>query len=129
MGKFEMAMKLMSCFPGSFINYLGEFIAHREADVYFNFEICRGEIDVKCKVLEWLSRAAYKTEPYSGKLSNNQFHAFMRAGINDFLGTNFNLDDMEIIYTYLGNQCNRPLTIKFIESGYNMEILKERANG
>lgn len=32
---------------------------------------------------------------------------------------------MEKIYTYLGNACNHKKTLKFIESGYDMSILKD----
>ena len=129
MDKFEMGMKLMDCFPNSFINHLGEFIAHRETNEYFILANCENELDVKCKVLAWLSRGACKTEPYKSKRKNDKFHAFMLAGINKFLGTDFNLNDMEIIYQYLGNDLRRPLAIKFIESGYNMSILEERSDG
>ena len=128
MDKFEIAMELMSCFPGSFINHIGEFIAHREANAYFNLYYCRCKLDVKCKVLAYLSRAAYKTAPFKSRARNEKIHISMLAGINEFLGTDFKFDDMELIYTRLGNGCNIPLTIKFIESGYNMDILKERAN-
>ena len=34
-------------------------------------------------------------------------------------------DDMEIIYTYLGNRCNHERTVKFIKSGYDMSVIKE----
>lgn len=63
MNDLNIAMDLMKCFPGSFINHNGEFIAHRRANEYFNFATCADELDVKCKVLEWLSRAASKGEP------------------------------------------------------------------
>lgn len=123
MDKFEMGMKLMNCFPNSFINHLGEFIAHRETNEYFILANCENELDVKCKVLAWLSRGACKIEPYKRK------QKIMLAGINKFLGTDFNINYMEIIYQYLGNGLRRPLAIKFIESGYNMSILEERTDG
>ena len=86
---------------------------------------CKNEFDVKCKVLEWFSRGAYKTEPYGTKRSNDEFHKFMRDGINEFLKTEFTHEDMEVIYTYLGNCCNHNLTIKFIESDYDLSLLAE----
>ena len=123
--EWELIQKLMHCFPRSFINEYGEFIAHQIANEYFNLRKCKSELDVKCKVLEWFSRGAYKTEPYGTKKKNNEFHKFMLDGINDFLGTEFTEDDMELIYTYLGNAVHHELTIKFICSGYDMEVLKE----
>jgi len=124
MVEYEIAKRLMSCFSNSFINELGEFIAHRYANEYFNLENCESELDVKCKLLEWFSRGAHKTEPYGTARKNREFHRFMLNGINEFLHTEFTEADMDIIYTYLGNSCNHPKTIKFIESGYNMNLFK-----
>lgn len=126
--KFEAAKNLMRCFPRSFINYMGEFIAHSGANIYFNFDNCKSDLDVKCKVLAWFSRAAYKTAPYKTAASNRELHRFFLDGINKFLGTSFDFADMELIYTYLGNECNRKLTIEFIESGYDIKLLKRREN-
>ena len=125
MDRFEVGKKLMSCFPNSFINHNGEFIAHRKANEYFILENCETELDVKCKVLEWFSRGAYKTTPFKRAIENTALHIFMLEGINKYLGTKFDADDMERIYWRLGNCCNHSLTIKFVESGYNMELLEE----
>ena len=116
--------KLAHAFPRSYINTNLEFIAHEEANQYFHLEDCETEFDVKCKVLEWLSRGAYKTCPYSSNLKNERFHNFMLDGINDFLETDFTEDDIEIIYTYLGNRCNHERTVEFINSGYDMAVLE-----
>lgn len=120
MDKYEILQKLFDCFPNSFVNSSGEFVAHQEANEYFMFEECKTLLDVQCKVIEWFSRGAYKTEPFNSNYKNACLHDFMLNGINEFLGTNFTQKDMEIIYTYLGNACNRPRTIEFIESGYDM---------
>lgn len=120
----EITLKLTQSFPRSFINGGLEFIAHKKANEYFRLEDCECEFDVKCKVLEWLSRGAFKTEPFYSKRENEKLHEFMLNGINKYLGTNFSYDDMEIIYTYLGNRCNHSKTKKFIESGYDMSVLE-----
>lgn len=119
----EYIVRLKNCFDNSFINQSLEFIAHREANEYFRLSDCKCELDVKCKVLEWLSRGAYKTEPFRSKTKNIQFHCFMLKGINQYLGTNFTKEDMIPIYTYLGNSCNHHKTIRFIESGFDMNVL------
>lgn len=116
--------KLARAFPNSFINTALEFIAHKEANEYFRLEDCNNEFDVKCKVLEWLSRGAYKTCPFNSNIKNERFHNFILNGINDFLGTDFTESDIEKIYTYLGNRCNHEKTVKFINSGYDMSVLK-----
>lgn len=120
MDKYEILKKLLRCFPNSFINGSGEFVAHTDANQYFIFETCETELDVKCKILEWFSRGAHKTAPFNSNRRNELLHEFMLNGINAFLGTSFTQEDMEDIYTYLGNACNHPRTIEFIESGYDM---------
>lgn len=121
---WDLVTKLMNCFPNSVINHNAEFIAHIRSNTYFILKDCNNETDVKCKVLEWLSRSAYKTEPYNSKRSNDEFHRFILNGINQFLDTDFTEDDMEQIYTYLGNACNHKKTLRFIASGYDMSVLE-----
>ena len=114
----------MNCFPNSFINHNGEFIAEKKSNTYFRLEDCKTELDVKCKVLEWISRPAYKGQPYESEKKNKEFREFMLNGINRFLGTDFSQDDMEQIYTYLGNRVNHERTVAFVESGYDMNLFK-----
>lgn len=122
---WELILKLMNCFPNSFTNQSGEFVAHAETNQYFILENCESEQDVKCKILEWLSRAACKTEPFYSAKKNKKFQKFMLNGINRFLETNFTTDDMGLIYTKLGNACDHEKTVKFVESRYDMRVLQE----
>lgn len=122
---WQLIIRLMHCFPRSFINQNGEFIAHAETNQYFILRDCNAELDVKCKVIEWFSRAACKTWPFDSARRNKQFQQFMLNGINEFLGTSFTAEEMEQIYTYLGNACNHDKTVRFIESGYDMGILED----
>lgn len=117
--------KLHLAFPGSKIHYNGEFIANVPANSYFVLHNCETELDVKCKVLEWLSRDAFKSEPFNSAKKNLRLHETMLHGINVFLGTNFSYEDMETIYTYLGNCCNHARTLRFIQSGYDVSMLEE----
>ncbi len=121
----EIVYELMEAFPGAFIYRNGEIIVHKKANSYFLLKDCVSRLDVQCKVLEWLSRDAYKTEPFESTTKNIQFNEFILEGINTFLGTNFTENDMEEIYTYLGNRCNHQLTVRFIESGYDVSMLEE----
>mgnify|MGYP000220016720 FL=1 len=118
----------MDCFPGSIINHNGEFIAMVKENEYFILESCKDEREIKCKVLAWFSRGAHKTQHYKSKKKNNEYHQFMLDGINKYLGTNFDFEDMDIIYTKLGNDVNRPLCEKFVDSGYDMNILISKIN-
>lgn len=125
----DIVVKLAKAFPGGFLNGQGEFIAHKKANEYFKLVDCETELDVKCKVLEWLSRGAYKAIPFHRALDNTALHIFMLKGINDFLGTRFSVEDIEKIYTRLGNRVNHQKTVRFVESGYNMAVLEWERDG
>ena len=127
MADWTLVQFLMKCFPNSIINHNMEFIAHVRTNQYILLGDCQTELDVKCKVLEWFSRSAYKTEPYRTKQKNDEFHKFMRTGINTFLGTLFTEEDMNLIYTYLGNRCNHELTVQFVCRDYDLHWLKSEA--
>ena len=123
MVSWNIVERLMKSFPGSYINTNLVFIAHKK-NQHFTLKDCESELDIKCKVIEWLSRAAFKEEPYESERSNREFHRFMLDGINNFLGANFDADDMNIIYTYLGNAIRHKETIQFVESGYDMMFFR-----
>ena len=126
MNQWNMAIRLMNCFPGSFINHNGEFIAHLKSNTYLCLADCESEQDIMCKILEWLSRAASKGEPYRSNKANRRFQQFMQDGINQYLGTTFSHDDFDEIYTYIGNCCNYQKTLCFLESGFDMALLPTR---
>lgn len=86
--------KLQRCFPGSYITDRNELIVHPRTNQYIILENIGTEDAIKAKVLEWLSRAAFKTAPYSQEWRNRKFHKYMRDGINAFLDTDFSEDDM-----------------------------------
>ena len=120
----EIRKALLDSFPNSFINEHNEFIAQKYANEYFRLEDCEYPVDVECKVLEYLSRSAYKGQPYSQEWRNIKFRNSMRNGINAFLDTDFSDEQMGIIYQKLGNRIRHKLTVEFIESGYDFTLLK-----
>ena len=122
----DIALKLMDCFAGSKINQFGEFIADEKGNAYFNLKNCKTELDIWCKVLEWFSREAYKSQPYKQNSKNEKYHEFMLNGINKYLGTEFKHKDMELIYCELGNAINHNLTIEFIQSNFDFSVLRKK---
>lgn len=122
--KWGVMINLQHCFPGSFVNRNGEFIAQPRANEYFNLGTCTSLLEVRCKILEQLSRGACKGQPYGKGYRNNQHHRFMLEGINRALGTDFSKEDMLLIYDRLGNGVNRPLAVEFVESGYDLQLLE-----
>lgn len=103
--------------PKCFINSSFELIVEPRNNIYFRLEDVETELELKCKIIAWLSRPSCKGV-------GDYWQKRIRAIFNEFLGTEFTLDDMQEIYTYLGNDCNRQLSIKFIESNYNLNLLK-----
>lgn len=120
----ECRQALLKSFSGSFINDRDEFMAHPRTNQYIVLNNCETPLDIECKVLEWFSRPAYKTAPYSQEWRNRKFREFMLSGLNNFLDTNFSEEEIEKIYTRLGNACNHEKTIRFIESDYDFEVLE-----
>ena len=88
----ETIKRLMGCFYGSYLNHNFEFICNKKINSYFRLEDVKTEIELKCKVLEWLSRQAMKdVQYYQTEAKNKELRAFHLDGINEFLGTNFNI--------------------------------------
>lgn len=124
--ELSVLYRLLRAFPNSLINGQLEFVADRNPRVnsYFRLDNCASEEDVKAKMLEWLSRDAYKSMHYHTEKRNKEVHEYHRRGINLFLGTAFTPEDMAIIYQRLGNAVRHRKTLEFIRSGYDMEVLK-----
>ena len=120
----EARAALLAAFPGSFINPRDEFIAHLRTNQYIILGDCETPEDIEAKVLEWLSRPAHKTEPYSQAWRNRKFHEFMLAGVNAFLDTNFSEADIAVIYDRLGNRIRHDLTMEFIAHDMDVGWLK-----
>lgn len=124
----QLLKKIFNAFPNGFINHNLEFIAepHHRVNSYFRLEDCETEEDVAAKVLEWLSREAYKSQHFDTDRRNREIHAYHLQGINTFCGTSFTEDDIAKIYTYLGNSCNHQKTLDFIRSGYDLAVLTRK---
>lgn len=119
---------LKNAFPKTIINESMEVIVEPKANEYFLTADCYTKEDIQCKVLEWLSRGAYKTEPFQSKRKNQEFREYMQNGINNYFGMDFTQEDFEKIYQYLGNRVNHNKTIKFINSGFDMGVLESEGN-
>lgn len=118
---YHEVLKLMSCFPGSFINRYNEIIFYEKENIYFSLRDVDALLILKCKIFEWLSRPAHKG-------TKNKTQDFILKGINKYLGTSFTKEDMSIIYTPLGNNVNRTLCVKFVNNNYDLELLKNYIN-
>ena len=124
----DFLIKIMSAFPHSFIKYYvngGFEITLDEKNVlWFSLGEIESDIELKRRFISAVSRC-YKTEPYRNSKRNIEWQQKHISAFNKTLGTKFNIDEITYIYTYLGNGCNKPIAIKFIESGYDLNVLKQ----
>ena len=121
--------KVMKHFNGSYINQCGELILSDRGNVYFIAIDCKTKNDVICKLLEWCSRAMAKGEPCASEKRNNEWRDNLICGLNNYLKTSFTQEDLYWIYDQLGNRVNHDLTLKFIESGYDLSLLRPKKEG
>ena len=112
------ARKIRAAFPAAFVNMHNELILIPKANTYIMLNQVRDERDFKAAVLEDCSRNAFKG--CSRKLQDEHLD-----GINKLLDTKFTEADMELIYTYLGNGIQHDLCLRFVASGYDLEIIRE----
>lgn len=112
--------KLLNCFPESYINRNLEVILIPKTNTYFSLKDCFTKKDIISKVLMWCTRDIAKARPYQQQKRNIAFYVDNRMRLEKYLGANVNVD---VVYHCLGNGINKELTHKFIDSGFNMEIL------
>ena len=108
--------RLSAAFPLLFVNRQNELIVHPKRNTYFRLDGVEDERELKAKILEWLSREAAKS-------ISRQSQRYHLNGINRFLGTDFTQEEMNEIYTYLGNSVNHRKTLRFIDSCYDLSVL------
>lgn len=118
--------ELMKHFDNSFVNQCGELIISKKGNVYITASNCKTKEDVICKLLEWVSRPISKGMPYSTEARNIEWRKSLLCGYNNYLKTNFTLNDMYWIYDKLGNAVDHDLTLKFIESGYDLSLVRPK---
>ena len=73
--------RLMDLFPNSYINSLNELILYSNTNLYFGLDDVNSEQDIKCKLLEWCSRDAYKTQPFNNHEQNLYYQEMIRKRI------------------------------------------------
>lgn len=123
---FNDLNKLLSSFPGAFIGRNMELIVNAKTNAYISLLNCKTVLDIKCKILEILSREASSSLPFKTEKKNNEYHQKLTAYINDYLGTNFSVNEMNDIYCYLENSSNHEKTKEFILSDYNPSVLVDK---
>ena len=106
-------------FNKPFVNENNEFIAVPKTNSYFILDDCNDRKDVHVKMVKWLSRDCGKAQISPVAKEFNQ------QGFNNFCGTTFDEEDFILIYSKLGNGVNHELTLDFVESEFDLEMLEE----
>lgn len=114
----------MNVFEESFINRLNELILIPKTNLYICLDDVHNETALKYKIIEFCSRDASKAMPYKTERRNKKYQSKVRDKINIYLNTNFTAEDMDLIYTKLGNRINRELTIIFVNNNYDLKVLR-----
>lgn len=99
--------KIQRAFPRAYVNMNKELILVPRSNTYVSISRCCTPDEFKAAIIENCSRLASKG--YSKPLRKEHLE-----GINKLLDTNFTQEDMEYIYTYLGNGIRRELCMKFV---------------
>lgn len=111
--------KTKEVFPKAYVNGSNELIFDPRINLYFRLEDVENRLEFICKMFAWLSR------PISKSLSEYKSREVLKR-FNQMLGTSFTKAEMLVIYNYLGNDANRNLCVRFIESNYDLSVLQER---
>jgi hypothetical protein len=120
----EALYYLKFLFPGSFINKNNELILIPETNLYIILSDCQTKLQLFAKVLEWCSRDSCFSLHYMVMKINKLYWKQNRKALNSFFDQNWSHEDMSLIYETLGCRVNHELTIKFIESGFDLQVLE-----
>ena len=116
--------KLLNCFPESYINRNLEVILIPKTNTYFSLVGCGTKRDIIAKVLMWCTRDIDKGKPYQQRKRNIDFYVDNRDRLRKYLGSDI---DVHVVYNCLGNGVNKELTHRFIDSGFDMNLLYKEA--
>lgn len=110
--------KIQRAFPKAYVTMNFELILVPRTNTYINLNYCSTPDEFKAEVIEGVSRFAFKgfTKPLCREHLD---------GINKLLDTDFTPEEIEYIYTNLGNGINHELCMKFVQSGYDLGVIDE----
>ena len=124
MKMLESVQKALKHLNGSFINHNNEIILIPKFNVYTLLDDVNTDDDFKVKLCEWFSRDCCCALRYSYKKRLNRYYQENTDAFNFICGTNFTVEQMEYIYTYLGNGIKHELAKKFVKGGFDLSIIE-----
>jgi len=105
-------------FPEAFINLNFELVLEFGSNTYFSLIDIKTKQDIERKMLSYVSRRC------CGRVGVCRQNPMLRS-LNSVLGTDFDEEQIELIYKYLGNGRNDALCVEFIKSGYDLKLIEE----
>lgn len=126
MKMLESVQKALNYLKGSFINHNNEIILIPKFNVYTLLDDVETDDDFKVKMCEWFSRDCCCALRYSQTKRLEKYYQENTEAFNFICGTNFTIDEMEQIYTKLGNGIKHELAKEFVKSGYNLSLLQDK---
>lgn len=110
--------KIQRAFPKAYVTMNFELILVPRTNTYINLNHCSTPDEFKSEVIESVSRFAFKA--FTKPLCKEHLD-----GINKLLDTHFTPEDIEYVYTNLGNGIRHELCMKFVKSGYDLGVIDE----
>lgn len=126
MKMLESVQKALKHLHGSFINHKNEIILIPKFNVYTLLDDVETDDDFKVKLCEWFSRECCCSLRYSQYKRLERYYQENTDAFNLICGTNFTTEQMEQIYTKLGNGIKHELAKKFVKSGFDLSVIADR---
>lgn len=123
MKMLESVQKALKYLHGSFINHNNEIILIPKFNVYTLLDDVETDNDFKVKLCEWFSRDCCCALRYSQNKRLKRYYQENTDAFNFICGTNFTVEQMGCIYTYLGNGIKHELAKKFVKSGFDLSVI------
>ena len=125
MKMLESVQKALKWLKGSFINHNNEIILIPKFNVYTLLDDVNTDEDFKVKLCEYFSRDCCCALRYSQNKRLERYWKDNTEAFNVICGTDFSVDQMEYIYTYLGNGIKHDLAKKFVKSGFDLSVIEK----
>jgi hypothetical protein len=114
---------------GSFINHNNEIILIPKFNVYTLLDDVETDDDFKVKLCEWFSRDCCCALRYSQNKRLKRYYQENTEAFNFICETNFTVEQMNYIYTYLGNGIRHTVAEMFVKSGFDLSVLDKFVPG
>ena len=129
MKMLESVQKALQCLNDSYINRNNEIILIPKFNVYTLLDDVNTDNDFKVKLCEWFSRDCSCALRYSQQKRLNRYYQENTDAFNFICGTNFTIEQMNYIYSYLGNGIKHKLAQRFVSGGFDLSVIDRYVKG